>query len=215
VFAAFADCLTAVASSANLLSPGSTLTQSVAVDLVRAEVARALQLLVATRMRSGDVPMTRREVSVRRVIDRAVEQTASERRLRGVVLDRPSTDGAPQTIWGDEDLLVAAVGGLIVGPAVLLEASRSKTVSLLVAERSEGLLAVTAVHEGAELPYYWRSKLADSDWPDHPVASDSGSHSAFVLLRSARRVAECHHGYMTLECADGRTSVSIVVRKGR
>src|SRR5689334_9098057 len=48
-FGAFAECLTAVASSASLLSPGSTLAQAVAVDLVRAEAARALQLLAAMR----------------------------------------------------------------------------------------------------------------------------------------------------------------------
>jgi ParB/Sulfiredoxin domain len=60
-FAAFADCLTAVASSAHLLAPGSTLIQTVAVDLVRAEAARALQLLVAARVLRGEVSVARRD----------------------------------------------------------------------------------------------------------------------------------------------------------
>jgi len=76
-FAAFADCLTAVASSANLLSPGLTLTQAVAVDLVRAEAARALQLLVAARVLRGDISVARREMPARTIVDRAVEQTAA------------------------------------------------------------------------------------------------------------------------------------------
>src|SRR5262245_26740131 len=88
-FAAFADCLTAVASSANLLSPGSTLTQTVAVDLVRAEAARALQLLLAARVLKGDVSVARRDVSARTIVERAAEQTAAERRLRGLTLDAP------------------------------------------------------------------------------------------------------------------------------
>ena len=81
-FAAFADCLTAVASSANLLSPGSTLIQTVAVNLLRAEAARALQLLLAARVLKGDVSVARREVSARTVVERAAEQTAAETSAR-------------------------------------------------------------------------------------------------------------------------------------
>ena len=111
-FAAFADCLTAVASSANLLSPGSTLTQTVAVDLVRAEAARALQLLLAARVLRGDVSVARREVAARTVVERAVDQTAAERRLRGLTVDAPSRK-VSETVSGDEDLLAASFSALI------------------------------------------------------------------------------------------------------
>ena len=215
-FAAFADCLTAVASSANLLSPGSTLTQTVAVDLVRAEAARALQLLVAARVLKGDVSVARREVAVRSVIERAVEQTAAERRLRGLTLDAPSTRKGGETVSGDEDLLASSLGALILGPAVLFEVLRSKVVSLQVNSRADGTIAFSAIHDGAELPYYWRSKLAEVEWPD--ISSHGGSSvssGALVLLRSARRVAELHGGHMTLDCSEGRTSLSIVLPAGR
>ncbi len=213
-FAAFADCLTAVASSANLLSPGSTLTQTVAVDLVRAEAARALHLLVAARVLRGDVSVARREVPARTIVDRAIEQTAAERRLRGLTLDAPSRK-VGETVSGDEDLLAASFSALILAPAVLFEASRSRVIALQVNSRADGTVVLSAVHDGAELPHYWRSKLAESEWPDMAMTSSSVASAALVLLRAARRVAELHGGHLTLDCSEGRTSLSIVIPAGR
>ena len=219
-FAAFADCLTAVASSANLLSPGLTLTQTVAVDLVRAEAARALQLLLAARVLKGDVSVARREVAVRTVVERAAEQTAAERRLRGLTLDAPSMRTVGETVSGDEDLLASSLGALILAPAVLFETTRlfetrSKAVSVQVNSRADGTVALSAIHQGAELPHFWRSKLAETEWPDLSMNGSSVASAAFVLLRSARRVAELHTGHMALDCSEGRTSLSIVLPAGR
>ena len=85
-FGAFADCLTAVASSADLLSSGSALTQAVAVDLVRAEAARALHLLKALRVLRGEVSPLRSPLYPRAVLQRVFDETVAERRLRGVTL---------------------------------------------------------------------------------------------------------------------------------
>jgi hypothetical protein len=213
-FAAFADCLTAVASSANLLSPGATLTQTVAVDLVRAEAARALQLLVAARVLRGDVSIARREVAARTIVDRAMEQTAAERRLRGVTLDAPSRK-AGDTIACDEELIASSLSALILAPAVLLESTRSRVVSLQVNSRADGTVVLSAIHDGAEMPHYWRSKLAESEWPDLSMTASSVASAALVLLRAARRVAELHTGHMTLDCSEGRTSLSIVLPAAR
>ena len=213
-FAAFADCLTAVATSANLLSPGSTLTQAVALDLVKAEAARALQLLAAARVLKGDVSVARRSVSIQAVFDRAADQTAAERRLRGIALQVAPAGGTQATVSGDEDLLVVSIGGLIIAAAVLLDAPRSKVVSLHASPHADDAIALTAVHEGAELPHYWRSKLADAQWPDPLLLGGNVATAALVLLRAARRVAELHNGYMTLDCSEGRTSMSIVIPAG-
>lgn len=213
-FAAFADCLTAVASSAHLLAPGSTLIQTVAVDLVRAEAARALQLLVAARVLRGEVSVARRELAARAIVERAVEQTAAERRLRGLTLDAPSRK-VGETLSGDEELLTASLSAIILAPSVLFETSRSKGVSLQVNSRAEGTVVLSAVHDGAELPHYWRSKLAEHEWPDVSAMASSVSTAALVLLRAARRVAELHAGHMTLDCSEGRTGLSIVLPAGR
>jgi hypothetical protein len=214
-FAAFADCLTAVASSANLLSPGSTLTQAVAVDLVRAEAARALQLLVAARVLKGELSPARRPVNLQTVIDRAADQTAAERRLRGVALTTLSAGPVQETAWGDEELLAASLAAAIIAPAVLLDTPRSKTVTVQASPRADGSVALTAVHEGTELPHYWRSRLAETEWPDLLMQPGSVAGAALILLRAARRVADLHSGHMTLDCSEGRTSLSIVVPVGR
>jgi hypothetical protein len=74
---------------------------------------------------------------------------------------------------------------------------------------------LTAVHEGTELPHYWRSRLAETEWPDLLMQPGSVAGAALILLRAARRVADLHSGHMTLDCSEGRTSLSIVVPVGR
>jgi hypothetical protein len=74
---------------------------------------------------------------------------------------------------------------------------------------------LSAIQDGAELPHYWRSKLAETEWPDLTTHASSVSSAALVLLRAARRVAELHGGHLTLDCSEGRTSLSIVLPAGR
>jgi hypothetical protein len=125
-----------------------------------------------------------------------------------------------ETVSGDEELLASSLGALILAPAVLFETTRlfetrSKAVSVQVNSRADGTVALSAIHEGAELPHFWRSKLAETEWPDLPMNGSSVASAALVLLRSARRVAELHTGHMALDCSEGRTSLSIVLPAGR
>jgi nitrogen-specific signal transduction histidine kinase len=41
------------------------------------------------------------------------------------------------------------------------------------------------------------------------------STAALVLLRAAWRVAELHEGHMTLDCSEGRTTLSVVLPVSR
>ena len=212
-FAAFAECLTAVSASANLLSPGATLTQAVAVDLVRAEAARGLQVLLAMRVLRGDAVLSRRPLSVRMLLDRIVERSAAERRLRGTSLSIEAHPNTPAIAWGDEELLAAAIGALVMATSVLLDAHHGSTVTLRASSRSDDTCVVIATHH-AELAHQWRSKLAEDPRESGGGVKD-GSTPALVLLRAARRIAELHGGDMTLDCADGRTSVSLTFSIGR
>jgi ParB-like nuclease family protein len=211
-FGAFAECLTAVAASANLLSPGATLTQAVAVDLVRAEAGRALQVLLAMRVLNGDTALARRPLSVRMLLERIVERSAAERRLRGMNLSIEVHPNTPATAWGDEELLVAAMSALVMATAVLIEAPHGSAVTLRAGSRGDDTCVVTAVHH-AELAHLWRSKLADDREPG--AGAKDGSTPALVMLRGARRIAELHGGEMTLDCAEGRTNVSLAFGVGR
>jgi ParB-like chromosome segregation protein Spo0J len=210
--AALAECLTAVASSAGLLSSGATLTQAVAVDLVRAEAARALQLLVAMRVLKGEAVLSRRSTSLRLLIDRTLERSASERRLRGVALEADVQVTAPSTVWGDEELLISAFGTLVMATAALIDAPHGRTATLRATRGAEDTYIVTAVHD-VELPHHWRSKLVDDS--REALRSGDATAPALVLLRATRRIAELHGGHMTLDCADGRTNVSMEIPIGR
>jgi ParB-like chromosome segregation protein Spo0J len=210
--AALAECLTAVASSAGLLSSGATLTQAVAVDLVRAEAARALQLLVAMRVLKGEAVLSRRSTSLRLLIDRTLERSASERRLRGVALEADVQATAPSTVWGDEELLISAFGTLVMATAALIDAPHGRTATLRATRGAEDTYIVTAVHD-VELPHHWRSKLVDDS--REALRSGDATAPALVLLRAARRIAELHGGHMTLDCADGRTNVSMEIPNRR
>ena len=210
-FGAFADCLTAVASSASLLASGSALTHAVAIDLVRAEAARALHLLRAVRVLRGEVNPVRRPVYPRTILQRVVGETEAERRLRGVALsiNQSKADGALLT--GDEELLVASIGALVVAAPALLNGQSARNVSLGVMTRADGAVVFVADHEGAELPLFWRSILADDDAREGAVPGGSGTTSALTLLRAARHVAEAHGGRMSVDCLDGLTSLSIAI----
>jgi ParB/Sulfiredoxin domain len=212
-FGAFAECLTAVAASANLLSPGATLTQAVAVDLVRAEAARGLQVLQAMRVLKGDAVVARRPLSVRMLLERIVERSAAERRLRGMSLSIEAHPSTPATAWGDDELLASAVGALVMATAVLLDAQHGSAVTLRASLRADETCVITATHH-AELPHQWRTKLAHEP-RESGLAADDRSTPALVLLRAARRIAELHGGDMTLDCAEGRTSVSLMFSIGR
>jgi ParB-like chromosome segregation protein Spo0J len=210
-FGAFAECLTAVASSAGLLSSGSTLTQTVAVDLIRAEAARALQLLRALQVLNGELTPKRRTVLPSAVVQRVLEQTASERRLRGMALSITREGRDCPVLPADEDLLVAAVGALVVAAGVLLDADPGPSVTLGASLKADGAVAFVAEHEGAELPLFWRSILAEDSVRESALPGGRESMAALTLLRAARQVAELHEGRMSVDCADGSTSLSILL----
>src|SRR6185436_15370536 len=109
-----AQSLLALASSANLLSGGSPLTVAVAADLVRAEAARALQLLLASRVLRDEVPVSRLKVPVRSLIDRAMQMTLAERRLRATEVHVHADGVRDAAVRGDEELLASALAGLVM-----------------------------------------------------------------------------------------------------
>ena len=115
-----AQSLLALASSANLLSGGSPLTVAVAADLVRAEAARALQLLLASRVLRDEVPVSRLKVPVRAVIDRAMQMTQAERRLRATEVHVLADGVRDAAVRGDEELLASALAGLVMATVSLV-----------------------------------------------------------------------------------------------
>jgi hypothetical protein len=161
------------------------------------------------------VKFARRPVLARTVLQRVVEQTEAERRLRGLAVSVERDGASCHPLAGDEDLMVMAIAALLSGASVLLDAPGPRTIALGAAMRTDGSVAFVAEHEGAELPIFWRSILAEDDAREVSVPGGTGPVAALALLRGARQVAGLHGGRMSVDCLDGSTSLSIVLPAAR
>ena len=197
-----AQSLLALASSANLLSGGSPLTVAVAADLVRAEAARALQLLLASRVLRDEVPVSRLKVPIRTVIDRAMQMTQAERRLRATEV-QVFADGVRETaVRGDEELLASALAGLIMATVSLVGEKGGPTT--LTATVKDGRATFAVAQESLSVPESWVERTFDSAWPMANTATGTLS-----LMQSARRIAELHSGTVHATSIESGTSFNL------
>jgi len=199
-----AQSLLALASSANLLSGGSPLTVAVAADLVKAEAARALQLLLASRVLRDEVPVARLKVPIRAAIDRAMQLTLAERRLRGSDV-RVSVDTVRDAaVRGDEELLASAIAGLVMATVGLVGEKGGAT--SLSASVKDGRVIVAVSQESLSVPESWVERTFDAAWPLASAATGT-----LALVQSARRIAETHGGQATARSIESGTTFSLTL----
>jgi ParB-like chromosome segregation protein Spo0J len=197
-----AQSLLALASSANLLAGGSPLTAAVAADLVRAEAARALQLLLASRVLRNEVPVARLKVPIRTAIERAMQLTLAERRLRGSEV-QVSIDGARDAaVRGDEELLASAIAGLVMATVALVGEKGGPT--SLNASVKDGRVIVAVSQESLSVPERWVERTFDAAWPLASAAT-----GALALVQSAQRIAEAHGGQAAARSIESGTAFSL------
>ena len=199
-----AQSLLALASSANLLSGGSPLTAAVAADLVRAEAARALQLLLASRVLRDEVPVSRLKVSVRTVIDRAMQLTLPERRLRATEVHVLADGSRDAAVRGDEELLASAVAGLVMATVGLIGEKGGPTT--LSASIKDGRVTFAAAQDSLSVPESWVERTFDAAWPVATPATGT-----LALLQSARRIGELHGGVTTATSTESGTSFKLTL----
>jgi hypothetical protein len=181
-----AESLAALASSANLLTGGSTLTHAVALDLVRAEAARALQLLTAHRVLRGQSPLVRLPVPVWHMVERCVRTTAPECRLRHLTLHLGVDEVRHHVLRGDEELLSHALAGCVMAVATIVPAGERVTVGATISP--DGQITLTVSQHAVTVPSQWLAHAFEQAWP-----IGSGT-SALVLLQAAERIVELHGG---------------------
>jgi ParB/RepB/Spo0J family partition protein len=197
-----AQTLMALASSANLLSGGSALTNAVAADLVKAEAARALQLLTAHRVLGNEVLVSRVRVPVRTVVERAMLMTAPERRLRSADV-RVSMEGVRDaSVRGDEELLAAAVAGLVMATAGLV-GERGGPATLSITAKQDRV-SFACSQSSLSVPDAWIERTFDAAWPSATIPSGT-----LALMQSAKRIAELHGGQAQATSLGDGTSFSI------
>jgi hypothetical protein len=206
------NIVTALVSCAELLASPSTLTQSVAADLVRAEAARALDALVAIRVLRDEMPISRAPVAVHTLLERVAAAAALERQIRGVALsiDAPS-EVRSTTLKADLRLIVTAVSGLTAATAALIESTGGRShaearvaTPVRVRVTREGDRVVLSVLQSVvELPAAWLARPLDIAWPIRDGAS------ALSQLQAARRIAQSHGGDLDVDSAEGGTVFSL------
>lgn len=199
-----AQSLLALASSANLLSGGSPLTVAVAADLVRAEAARALQLLLASRVLRDEVPVSRLKVPVRALIDRAMQMTLAERRLRATEVQVLSDGVRDAAVRGDEELLASALAGLVMATVGLVGEKGGATT--LSASVKDGRVTFAVAQESLSVPESWVERTFDTAWPVANAATGT-----LALMQSARRIAELHAGSVLATSIESGTSFNLTL----
>jgi ParB-like chromosome segregation protein Spo0J len=197
-----AQSLLALASSANLLSGGSPLTVAVAADLVRAEAARALQLLLASRVLRDEVPVARLKVPVRTILDRAMQLTLAERRLRATEVHVLADGVRDAAVRGDEELLASAVAGMVMATVSLVGEKGGPTT--LSATVKDGRVAFAVTQESLSVPESWVERTFDAAWPGTSPATGT-----LALMQSARRIGELHGGAAGAASIESGTSFNL------
>jgi signal transduction histidine kinase len=197
-----AQTLMALASSANLLSGGASLTNSVAADLVKAEAARALQLLTANRVLRDDVAVARTRVAAKAVVERAMRMTAAERRLRSADV-QVSVEGLKgAAVRGDEELLASAVAGLIMATAGIVGEHGGPAILVASVKQDRVLFAVSQT--SLSVPDSWVQRTFESAWPS--AMSPTGN---LALIQAAKRIAEMHGGDVAASSLEEGTLFSL------
>jgi len=199
-----AQSLLALASSANLLSGGSPLTVAVAADLVRAEASRALQLLMASRVLRDEVPVSRLKVPVRNLIDRAMQITLAERRLRATEVHVLADGVRDAAVRGDEELLASALAGIVMATVSLVGEKGGPTA--LSASIKDGRVTIAVAQESLSVPESWVERTFETAWPLANAATGT-----LALIQSARRVAELHSGTVAAVSIESGTSFNFTL----
>jgi hypothetical protein len=172
-FDVVARSLAAAEACVPLIAQSSGLLRIAALDVVRAETARAGALLQLLRYLRGDVSPAVTVVSTGAVVQRVVQALESERRLRNVALTTRSSI-ADATCAGDETLLANTLLALLLITFTAIEGVQNArvTLSVTVSDDEEIGLAVSQDHVPA--PASWTGRAgSEGSSPDAGHAIDA------------------------------------------
>ena len=197
--------ITSVREAAHLLADGVpgplSSRQARLVDIVRRSTDRLLrlvnQILDASRLRAGVLPLERVPLDLDWLIDRAMEELRPQADEARVTLVRERV-GARFTVFGDEDRLVQVVVNLL-GNAVRFTPVGGRVTVRLIDAGPECEIQVEDTGVGipsAELPHIFESYRQA-----HPGKGGTGLGLAIV-----RGLVLAHGGQVTVESQEGKGS---------
>jgi hypothetical protein len=204
-----ASSLTALASCADLMASGSAPAQAAAADLVRAEAARAMDLLRAVRVLRDEMPLARVRASAASILE-LVNRSHHDSRRGGPVrlrVDAHAVHGA-LTLVGDPGLLAGTLSSLAGVAASLIDVAAGRDTApavLTAAADGPDAIAFTVAQTAAAVPSAWLARPFEIAWPVRDGAS------LLVQLQAARRLAQAHGGDVRIDAADGGTAFVLSV----
>lgn len=209
VIATLATSLEAIqASLRDVPLRGRPLRDRVAIDLARAEAARARWIADAAAVLRTDPLPSLDEVDLVAVCGGVAEAFAPEYRLAG---GAPATTlpSAPAQVFGDERLLTTAVGAVLSAVRALVEdRGDASRITVRLAPRVDTTTRTVEIAQTAvRIPASAHARFFDAGWTAHPAGA-----AGAVLLAAARRIAEAHGGALELSAVDGggcRFSLSV------
>jgi hypothetical protein len=178
---------------------GRPLRDRVAIDLARAETARARWVADAAAVLQVDPLPSLDEVDLVAVCHGVAETFAPEYRLAG---GAPSTTlpASPAHVFGDERLLTTAIGSVLSAVRALVEdRGDASRITVGLAPRVDTTTRTVEIAQSlVRVSPASYSRFFDATWAAHP-AGPAGA----VLLAAARRIAEAHGGALELSALEG------------
>ncbi|MGD9906605.1 MAG: ATP-binding protein [Vicinamibacterales bacterium] len=178
---------------------GRSLRDRVAVDLARAEAARARFAADAAAVLQADPLPSLDQVDLAAVCRAVDDAFAPEFRLAG---GAPSitVPAASVPVFGDERLLTTAVGGVLAAVRALVEdRGDSARITIALGPRVDTATRTVEISQTAvRVPVTLHDRLFDPQWGGHPAGP-----TAALQLAAARRIAEAHGGALDVAATDG------------
>ena len=202
-FDAVARSLAAAEACVPLLAQSTGLLRIAALDVVRAETARAGGLLQLLRFLRGDVLPPITAVSTNAVVQRVVQALESERRLRNIALTTRSSV-ADATCAGDETLLASTVLVLLLITFVAVEGVQNARVTLSVTVSDAGEIGLAISQDHVAAPVSWTTRAGSED-----VSADGGQAIPVVALAAAHRLAREWHGRFAIATGEHSSILTI------
>jgi nitrogen-specific signal transduction histidine kinase len=199
--------LRSVASAAGLLSAPSPVVREGAGQLVAVETQRAMRLLNALRILSGEIVLRRAAVRVSDLLENVRSSFEREFRVCGVERSLRVSADPTLTVYGSEELLRTAVAGVVTALGLAETYSEPRQFEIVATAGSGGdaSVSIDMRERGVSIPKRWMDHVFDEPWP----VSDGGT--ALVFFQAARAIAGLHSSALVIDASTDSTRVRLTL----
>jgi C4-dicarboxylate-specific signal transduction histidine kinase len=198
------------ASAADITTRGRALRERAAIALVRAEAQRAAWLADAATAVVQDPTCALDAVNLADVVRRVLASLEPAQRITGVEPTLYVAD-APAVVAGDARLLEAAIGGLIVAMAALVEERGTPgrlAIRLTPSIDDPSLRSLEVTQTSVIVPASVLSRFFDEQCGDHPAGRVGALH-----LAAAQKIARVHRARLAVAPVEsGGCTVTFTVK---